>query len=102
MSWEPGIAMRMLWTYCMWLLSMISWPFTGFTERAPGCAMITYPVGFYREKGKLGKLFRRFEQPRGSCRFCRGREPSRSTSRLSLIVETWKPTEPIIFLEGVS
>ena len=64
--------------------------------------MITYPVGFYREKGKLGKLFRRFGRRRASCRFCRGKEPSRSTSRLSVIVETWKPTEPIIFREGVA
>ena len=39
--------MRMLCTYCMRLFSMISWLLIGCFDLAPGCAMITYPVGFY-------------------------------------------------------
>lgn len=37
----------MLCTYCMRLFSMISWLLIGCFDLAPGCAMITYPVGFY-------------------------------------------------------
>lgn len=44
---DPGMEMRMLWTYWNLLFSIISWLLMGWTDLHPSCAMITYPVGFY-------------------------------------------------------
>ena len=60
------------------------------------------PRRVLRQTGKPGKPSRRSAPRRASCRSCRATAPSRSTSRLGLIGETGKPTQPIVFREGVS